>query len=175
MVIHLPDEKEQEKYYDEILKMLYDADKEFVPPLSSRSSSTQSVLTDTERKTDGVLSYFESLKKQRFLVATDNDKLLGFVSFRENYSNDIIKGKDLPNIYISTLIVKPEGRGKGLTKLMYKELLKIYLDRLVFTRTWSTNFAHIKILSYFGFETLKTLKNDRGNGIDTIYFKKTCL
>jgi NSS family neurotransmitter:Na+ symporter len=27
--------------------------------------------------------------------------------------------------------------------------------------------------SKFGFETIKTIENDRGNGIDTVYFKKS--
>ena len=161
---------EQEKYYDDILNMLILGDEEFVPPLSSRSGTSQSDLKSNKKSEGGVVAYFEELKKQRILVTTENDKLLGFVSFKENYTNDIIK--DTPNIYISTLLIKPEGRGKSLTKRMYEILFSEYKDANAFTRTWSTNYAHIKILSSFGFETIKVLKNDRGDGIDTIYFGK---
>lgn len=55
---------------------------------------------------------------------------------------------------------------------MYAYLFSAYKNANIFTRTWSTNFAHIKILQAFGFETVKVLKNDRGSGIDTVYFKK---
>ena len=78
----------------------------------------------------------------------------------------------MPNIYISTLLVTPCGRGQGLTRKMYEFLFNEYKNANVFTRTWSTNEAHIKILLGFGFETIKVLENDRGNGIDTVYFKK---
>ena len=162
--------REQEKYYDDILNMLTLADSEFVPPLSARRGTSQSDLKSNEKSESGVSDYFEELKKQRILVATENDVLLGFVSFKENYTNDIIS--DVPNIYISTLLIKLEGRGKSLTKRMYGVLFSEYENSYIFTRTWSTNVAHIKILSGFGFETLKVLENDRGEGIDTIYFRK---
>ena len=95
---------------------------------------------------------------------------MGFVSFRENYVSEPIK--KLPNIYISTLLVHPTGRGKGLTKRMYEVLFQAYAHAHIFTRTWSTNEAHIRILADFGFEAFHVLKNHRGDGIDTVYFKK---
>ena len=163
---------EQEKFYEQILKMLSISDDEFFPPLSSRSSTTQADLSKTQKCDDGVLSYFEELKKQRFLVACDGDKLLGFVSFKENFTNNEIKEADLPNIYISTLIVSPEARGMGITYKMYENLFDKFKNVNIFTRTWSTNISHIKILSKFNFETFKTLKDDRAEGVDTVYFKR---
>ena len=163
---------EQDKYDNEILTMLNQGDSEFVPPLSARSSTTQSDLTGTATSHDGVLNYFKELKKQKILVAVENEKLVAFVSYKENYTNDIIDTACVPNIYISTLLVAPYGRGQGLTRKMYEFLFNEYKNANVFTRTWSTNEAHIKILLGFGFETIKVLKNDRGNGIDTVYFKK---
>ena len=51
-------------------------------------------------------------------------------------------------------------------------LFKEYEHMNIFTRTWSTNAVHIRILSKFEFETLHVLKDHRGAGIDTIYFVK---
>lgn len=172
MKIEILSRQEQEKYYDEVLEMLICGDEEFVPPLSARNSSTQKNLSSNKKSENGILEYFESVKKQRMMVATENGKLLAFVSFREDYTNDEIHAEDLPNIYLSTLIVKPEGRGKGLTQKMYEILFKEYEQGNIFTRTWSTNAAHIRILSKFQFETVCVLKNHRGEGIDTIYFVK---
>ena len=56
---------------------------------------------------------------------------------------------------------------------MYETLFKKYENVDIFTRTWSTNEAHIKILMKFDFEIMSVLKNDRGEGIDTVYFKKS--
>lgn len=172
MEIKILSEEEKEKYYDEILKMLKDGDEDFVPPLSARFSTTQKDFCIAERSIEGILNYFEEMKKQKIMVATEEENLLGFVSFKENYTNSEIKEENTPNIYISTLIVKKEARGKRLTQTMYENLFKTYEKRKIFTRTWSTNNAHIRILSKFDFNELCRIENDRGAGIDTIYFVK---
>ena len=111
--------------------------------------------------------------EQKILAMLENGKLLGFVSFRENFTSDVVKEETLPNIYISTLVVRSEARGMGLTKKAYAYLFEsLYPERHVFTRTWSTNNAHIRILSGFGFSELKRIPNDRGAGIDTVYYCK---
>jgi len=106
------------------------------------------------------------------MVCIDGDVLVSFVSFKENFTNDKIHNEDLPNIYVSTLIMRPEYRGQKVTQTLYTTLFDIYKNANIFTRTWSTNIPHIKILSKFNFETIATLKNDRSEGIDTIYFAK---
>ena len=166
----------QIKQYETMLfRLLSDADDEFLPPLSARSSTTQNALSGGEKSIDGVTAYFEQMKQQQIFAAIEKGQLHGFVSFKENYTNDAIPPEHLPNIYLSTLVVSPAARGKGLTKRMYGALFEQFADRAVLTRTWSTNAAHIRILDSFGFETLCTIPNDRGNGIDTIYFIKTVL
>ena len=78
----------------------------------------------------------------------------------------------MPNIYLSTLVLSAESRGKGITKKLYAHLFnELYPEKNIFTRTWSTNAPHIKILDYFGFDEMVRIKNDRGNGIDTVYFE----
>ncbi len=164
--------EEQEKYYDQIFEMMIAGDKDFIPPLSARSSTTQKDLTSSKGSIEGLKSYFEEMKNQRFMVCIDGDVLVSFVSFKENFTNDKIHTEDLPNIYLSTLIMRPEYRGQKVTQTLYATLFDIYGNASIFTRTWSTNIPHIKILSKFDFETIATLKNDRGEGIDTVYFAK---
>ena len=164
--------KEQEKFYDQIFEMMKDSDKDFIPPLSARSSTTQKDLSEKEGSIEGLKSYFEEMKNQRFMVCVDKEILVSFVSFKENFTNDKIHEDELPNIYLSTLIMRPEYRGQRVTQTLYATLFDIYRDSSIFTRTWSTNIAHIKILSKFDFETIAVLENDRGKGIDTVYFAK---
>ena len=172
MEIRILDKAEQQGIYPDAYRLLAAADKEFVPPLSSRNSSTQQNLSCNTQNADGIQQYFTQLKGQRFAAAFEKGQLIAFVSYKENYTCDKIPQDDLPNIYISTLVVSPEARGKGVTKALYSALFSAYESANVFTRTWSTNFAHIKILQGYGFQTIKVLENHRGNGIHTIYFKK---
>jgi len=175
MKIRILDKQEQQNIYIDVYKLLEAADNEFIPPLSSRSSSTQQTLSNFAKRTDGIDQYFEQLKGQRFVVAFENKKLIGFVSYKENYSCSEIPNSELPNIYITTLVVSPSERGKGVTKALYNKLFEEYMSVNIFTRTWSTNIAHTKILQGYGFEIIKVIKNDRGNGIDTVYYKKAAM
>ncbi len=154
-----------------IIEAMKESDNDFIPPLSARSSTTQKNLAGGKSSEQGLLSYCEEMLSQLVLGAFENDELLGFVSFKENYTCDVIRECDLPNIYLSTLILKTQARGKHLTQRMYDYLFnELYADRSIFTRTWSTNGAHLRILEKFNFSLIKTIENDRGIGIDTVYF-----
>ena len=69
-------------------------------------------------------------------------------------------------------VVAPVARGQGLMKGFYREMIRLFPQCHIYTRTWSTNMAHIKILQGFGFEELKRIPNHRGQGIDTVYYCK---
>ena len=172
MEICILEKEAQQRIYPHAYKMLEAADHEFVPPISFRSSSTQQDFSCGTKNDDGIYQYFEQLKTQRFTAAFEDDGLIGFVSYKENYCCPEIGEKELPNIYISTLVVSPKARGKGVTKALYSKLFAKYEKANIFTRTWSTNFAHIQILEGYEFSVWKILPNDRGDQIDTIYFKK---
>jgi len=162
--------EEQGAFGGQILEMLRASDGEFVPPLSARSSTTQQTLSGASGK--GIDAYFSQLMTQKVMAAVEGDTLLAFVSYIENYKNDTVD--QTPNIYLSTLVMRPAARGKGLTKKLYRQLFDAYGSAAVFTRTWSTNFAHLRILEHFGFRPIKTLKDHRGPGIDTVYFCLRC-
>lgn len=164
-------EKDKTFYKQIIVDAMKESDSDFVPPLSARSSTTQKTLTGGNSSEQGLLSYCNEMLSQMVLGAFEEDELIGFVSFKENYTNDVIFESDCPNIYLSTLILKKEARGKRLTQHMYDYLFNtLYADKSIFTRTWSTNGAHLRILEKFDFKLIKTIPNDRGEGIDTVYF-----
>lgn len=171
MMFELMDAEKKQTYRKDLLAMLEYSDGEFVPPLSSRSSTVQKGLTGDASNAEGVMPYFEEMLKQRILGAFEDGILQAFVSFREDYTNDIILQSQQPNIYLSTLVMRPEARGKRLTVRLYAHLFnELYPRSHIFTRTWSTNMAHITILGKFGFREVCRLPDDRGLGIDTVYF-----
>lgn len=162
---------QKKSYKDELYKMLEDGDRDFVPPLSQRSSTTQQSFGVGNK--NGISAYFNMMLKQNIIGMFENGELLGFLSFIENYKSDFIDDNYENNIYLSTLILSEKTRGKGVTYKLYDYIFNtLYPQKSIFTRTWSTNYAHIKILGKFDFQTIKTIKNDRGNGIDTVYFAK---
>ena len=172
MEFRVLNDTEKLKYREELLEILSINDKNFIPPLSQRSSTTQANLLGDENKAD-ILPYFNKMLEQSILAMFIDDKLFGFVSYIANYISDVIGADTHPNIYLSTLALRPETRGMGATKKAYTHL---FFDRYphcnVYTRTWSTNGPHIHILDGFGFGELKRIPNDRGEGIDTVYFYK---
>ena len=168
MELKLLTEADKLAFREEILALLEESDEDFMPPLSKRGSPKDKSFSRGTANSNGVLTYYTEMNRQPILAAIDGGRVLGFVSYSENYD-----GGKLPNIYISTLVVSKAARGMGLTARMYDHLFNVvFPDRPFYTRTWSTNIAHTKILSRFGFSELKRIENDRGPGIDTVYFEK---
>lgn len=54
---------------------------------------------------------------------------------------------------------------------MYAALIKRFPKRYIFTRTWSTNLSHIRILLAMGFHEHCQISDDRGPNIDTNYYR----
>lgn len=152
-----------EKDKRELWDILCLSNNEFVPPLSSRNSATQQDFTQNIG-TDKPIVYFEELLEQKWLVAKIDNHIVGFLSFiEEEYG-----------AYISTVIVRKEYRNQDICRILYHELGLIMHGKKLRTRTWSANDAHIHILQSIGFDMVKKIDNDRGMGINTLYFEKVC-
>ena len=156
---------------DEIWEILKTADNEFVPPLSSRYDTVQRDFADFgSTMIPEPTKYFEALLGQSFLLYMENGHIKGFISFIDGYSSDLTECPVC--IYISTIIVIPSERQKGITQKMYSHLFNARKNIPVLIRTWSENRSHIHILQKLGFNLLKRIPNDRGEGIDTVYFMR---
>lgn len=162
-----PDENQQQ----EILGLLTLADKEFIPPLSSRNDTLQTDFSSSGKESSGIpQAYFEKILTQKFILAKKNGKTIGFMSY--------VPDREIPEIslpkshYISTVIVHPDFRRMGITRKFYAELMQKFSSKNISTRTWSTNSAHLGLLKKIGFFEALCIKDDRGNGIDTVYYYK---
>ena len=159
----------------EVYYLLSNADKEFLPPLSARNSTSQKELKTRKFLEDGVENYFQEMWAQEFLLATVGAKekqLAGFMSYKNGYEVSL-SGGSIKSWNVSTVVVAPEFRGQGITTRFYTELQKRakIAKYPIVTRTWSTNHAHLKILHQLGFKMVMRLPDDRGEGIDTLYYK----
>ena len=166
-------EEQKTAYRDKIIGMIAACDHEFVPPLSSRHGPTQTDFSGALQTEDNLPAYFEDMRKNEILAAVEGDELLGFIAFKRDMTNRFLTEETLPNLYVAVLLVKPDARGGGLTAKMYQYLFnELHPNTNLYTRTWSTNAAHAAILRKFGLEIVIRIENDRGEGIDTVYFGK---
>lgn len=156
-------------HLEAVRQLLILGDKEFIPPLSSRSSSTQSTL-NTAAEGNGIDDYFETIRTMPTVLALDGSRVAGFMTFRFDHTCDQIGPETLPNLYASTCVVHPDYRGQGLMAKFYAAMMESYPQRGIYTRTWHTNFGHLKVLGRLGFSQLCCLENHRGPGIHTVYY-----
>ena len=155
-------------YAEDIQNLLVLADKEFIPPLSARGSSTQQNLTDTATVSDGAKAYFSAMSGQPVVVAVENGRCYGFMAFKKDYTCQYYD--KTPNLYASTCVVHPDARGKGLMKGFYQTMIDLFPACNIYTRTWHTNISHLKVLERLGFSLLVRLPDHRGPGLDTVYY-----
>ncbi len=154
------------EYEEDVWQLLCRSDKEFVPPLSCRESTTQASLKAKEGQ---VLpyTYFKQMQTQLSLLAIEDGRAIGIMSYRygmEGYGDECA--------YISTIIVEKDYRGRGITEKLYRELFRRESGKRIVTRTWSLNAAHLQVLEKLGFLLTERLKDHRGAGIDTVYYAK---
>lgn len=168
MKLQVFEKLEHTAYLQQLYGLLEAADNEFIPPLSSRGSTTQQTLSDA--KNDGIADYFHEMKQQCFVLALEGDTVAGFMSFKKDYHCDYVPaGK---NLYASTSVVSPDFRGQGLMRKFYEAMIEHYPERPIYTRTWHENTPHLHVLARLGFELIAELKNHRGPGIHTVYFRR---
>ncbi|MBE6911737.1 MAG: GNAT family N-acetyltransferase [Ruminococcaceae bacterium] len=157
----------------EIWELLKAYDHEFVPPLSARNSAFKKIpgkdgnLVINE---EGPVVYFNEIINYKFVLALLDEKIVGFMTYIPNHTVAVEGYEPFVAEYASTAIVTPECRGQGAMKRFYQEIIDRNPGKNVATRTWSGNEAHLHVLAKHGFELFATLKDDRGSGIDTVYY-----
>lgn len=158
-----------------VWKILCACNNDFIPPLSSRFS-TSDILFEEDNNAELPKQYFESIIDQNFILVKDTDnKVIGFLSFINGYSNQYLL-KFSPSNYISTICIDPNYRGLGIGTELYnfmEQNLPLELtSNFITIRTWSTNFTQLKMLEKRKYRLVKEIKNHRGEGISSLYFIK---
>jgi len=176
MEIVTPDHQLTEQQKTAVWSILCLCQDEFVPPLSRRRSTTQqfiseSVTSDHFQPT----AYYQELLQQSFLLVQLDHQIIGFLSYKDQHTIQVPSEWN-PAAYITTICIHPDYRGRGALTLLYDAIEQRIINqskvRTITTRTWSTNDAQIHTLEKRGYLRIKTIPDDRGSGIDTIYFGK---
>lgn len=73
------------QYIDDVWNLLCRYDRAFIPPLSARENTFESNLLGSSPKNAKPKKYFEELKDQSFLIALQENRVVGFMSYRPYY------------------------------------------------------------------------------------------
>lgn len=141
---------------------------EFVPPLSQRYSTSQADLGSVQGSPFPD-AYFNVMRDQSIICAFEGEVLAGFLSYVEGYELACLGG---PSTYVTTLCVAAGLRRRGVASALYRHLESVVGTGVVSLRTWSTNVAQTEALRRLGYRCVGRVVDDRGPGIDTMYFAK---
>jgi ribosomal protein S18 acetylase RimI-like enzyme len=157
-------------YADVIWQILTTVDRDFVPPLSSR--------TDDALKMDAAspiwgspIAFFDLVMRDHVFLAKVDGKPAGLMSFRLHDENPALP-EYVPCTYVTATAVLLRFRRLGIGSML-NDALENLPDSMaspwIARRTWSTNESNLLLLAGRGFEHVVRLSNHRGDGIDTIY------
>lgn len=163
-------ERVDDEHAELVRTLLADCGDEFVPPLSSRYSTRQSELGPNQPHGDGVSAYFEEMRRQPIILAQEGHELTGFLSYIPGFVLDFLPDR---SCYVSTICVDRKRRHRGIASSLYERVERIARPGIVSLRTWSTNEAQIAVLERRGYVCARRIADDRGRGIDTVYFAKS--
>ena len=152
----------------QLLSLTRRCDEDFVPPLSWRHQLGQDLRGLGPRDAGGVVDYVDSLLELAHLVVLIQDgRLVGYCAY---YWPWIWRGTE--HVYVSTAVVAPSHRGRGLSTRMGRRGVVQALRRRVplLAKTWSTNKASMGALSRWG-RVDKIVPDERGAGVDTVYWR----
>ncbi|MFB6109037.1 MAG: GNAT family N-acetyltransferase [Haloplanus sp.] len=160
------------RYRESVADLLADFDDAFVPPLTG--SDRDAVARSSDEHGPATLGgYVERCLDRPMLGAFDGDDLVGFCSFHPVVRSRYLDGYTPAN-HVSILLVRRPYRNRGVATRFYRRLLTDLDSALrrpyVTTKTWSTNHAHLRVLDKHGFDCVARVEDDRGDGVDTVYY-----
>lgn len=160
---HLP-----EPLARQLLALTRRCDGDFVPLCPGATGSVRSSATSALRPGRTSRSYVDSLLELAHLVVLVQDELL--VGYCAYYWPWMWRGTE--HVYVSTAVVAPSHRGRGLSTRMGRRVVAHALRRRVplLAKTWSTNQASMGALARWG-RVDKIVRDERGAGIDTVYWR----
>jgi len=159
----------------QVYALICEADDAFHPPLRARTPEQGLSVGDGAEQDGRPDGYWASIQSHALIVAQDDaGAVVGMMSVARDKPLEALDR--VATAYLSTLIVTESARGQGLARRLYGQLFDLAGQwsptPVTATRTWSTNTAHLPLIAQLGFAEALRLKDDRGPGIDTVYFVK---
>jgi ribosomal protein S18 acetylase RimI-like enzyme len=140
-------------------------DHEFYPPLSERGGGISERL---EKCLDTPEANYLIARLYEIDHSDPVNGIIGMIGCTKNW-------KDEDSAYVNFLASHPDYRKYGVSKALTREL-ELLMGKQGFKRiyvcTWSTNPTAMDFYEKLGYNAYSIVLNQRGNGVDTIYYKK---
>ena len=153
-----------------VLDLLSEVDAEFVPRLSQRAG-TLALHARGCTPTQGLSRYFDALQGECWLAAMDQGQVVGLLTFVDDHEDSQLAAWS-PHLYATTVAVAARARRTGVGDQLYdafETAARVRGVPYLTTRTWTTNYAHLRLLRERGFCRVSQLTDDRAEGIGTVY------
>lgn len=151
-----------------IRELVESVDDDFSPPLSSRKKAIQLDFHETGGSMD---EFIDDLLDNEAILAFVDGKIAGILFYRTDYHVVKIKRRGL---YVVLILVGKNYRGHRLASRMYSfvEDRADSMRKPIYMRTWAGNKTQEAILPRRGYSLIARLHDDRGPGLDTVYYER---
>jgi ribosomal protein S18 acetylase RimI-like enzyme len=152
--------------FHRVLRFIELVDGDFYPPLSKRGDGGISERVRTSLATSNANYVVAQITEPE-----PSDDLHGFVSmvgFTRMWQQE-------DDAYINFLATHPSYRKRGIAHLLYSRLEEILFEKgvnRIYLCTWSDNLEAIRLYEKLGYMAYSIVLNDRGNGINTLNYRK---
>jgi ribosomal protein S18 acetylase RimI-like enzyme len=150
----------------QVLRFIELVDGDFYPPLSQRGDGGI-----YERVRTSLATSSDNYVVAQMTEPEPPDHLQGFIAM----AGYTLKWQQKDDAYINFLATHPSYRKSGIAELIYRWLEEILVEKgvnRVYLCTWSGNRAAIRFYEKLGFIVYSIVLNDRGNGINTLNYRK---
>ena len=166
---------------ENLRNLIAECEGDFLPPLSERYREDG----DAYEPHDVSPYMLRFLKRPLFIAFDGTENIVGCLSYKNLIGMRISEHSELDELsldvccddtmYITTICVSGTARKMGIASKLY-DAFDLYAKQIgahrLSVKTWSTNTAHLGLLTKRGFEQTAVLKDDRGEGTDTIFLTR---
>lgn len=112
------------------------------------------------------------LTTQCVLIAlTPQDKILGFLSYKEDYNCDYIPATPANNIFVTSVEAELLENKTDILSDFYQYLQDLYPSHEIYVKALSSDTANVRILTEKGFVFHTVVENRNREDIDVVCFK----
>ena len=151
-----------------ICKFIELVDGDFFPLLSVRPGGIEARVERSLAKSDSnylIVEAGTSISN----TSNENDRsILALLGYKKYW-------KGINNAYISFIAVHPSRRKMSISSMlmrMIEDRMRLENIRHMYICTWSTNKPAVQFYGKIGYSVYHVIKNARGVGIDTVYYRK---
>ena len=150
-----------------ICKFIELVDGDFFPLLSVRPGGIEGRVERSLAKSDSnyLIAEAPSISKSS---NNDDGSILALLGYKKYW-------KGIHNAYISFIAVHPDHRIMGISSMlmhMIEDEMRLENIRHMYICTWSTNRSAVQFYEKIGYNVHHVIKDARGIGIDTVFYRK---